>query len=137
MASKKTLIRSHGLKYTLPRHAILEVLTSSQKPLSVTHIRQILRKKEQSVGVVTIYRVVEALERVGLAHQHRDGSFSACLLPDLHCGHTVLHCSSCGNVRETHDHALCKKEESVARRMGFHTLRSMREVEALCSSCVS
>jgi Fe2+ or Zn2+ uptake regulation protein len=128
-------LRKHGLKDTLARRTVLHALARAKHPLTTQEIQRKLQKDEQRIGIVTVYRVIEALERARLVHRHVNGSFSACSQPDVKCGHVLLSCISCGTRRETHDHGLCRKEESLSKRLGFSPVRGAREIVALCSHC--
>jgi Fe2+ or Zn2+ uptake regulation protein len=136
MATSQELLRSRGLKDTLPRRAVLQILDSAKNPLSIQDIHVHLTKQKQSIGVVTIYRVIEALSKAGLVHRHPlEGTLSGCTLPDVSGHHVLLHCASCGTVREVHDHELCKRENQLAKQLGFTPSHHVSELIGTCSSC--
>ena len=128
-------LHRHGLRDTLPRRNVLRVLVGANRILTIPTIQRRLRVQKQQIGLVTLYRVTKALERVGLVHRHPDGGLSACTQPHMSCGHLILRCTSCGSVKETHDHRLCKSEESVSKRAGFRVLRTILDIPGLCSHC--
>lgn len=128
--------RVHGLKETLPRRAVLRVLAASARPLLIKDILLLVRQREGSIGLVTVYRVIEALANAGLLHRHPvDGGYSLCAIPDIDGHHVLLRCTHCGRSEETHDHRLCKTEETVARRCGFRTSHHLSELLGTCSHC--
>lgn len=131
------LLAKKRLKNTLPRRLVLSILASSQKPFSPADVQASARKAGQHIGLVTIYRILDAFERVQLVHRHllEDGRFSLCALADTPGHHVLLHCGSCGTVQEVHDHALCRKEEEMAAALGFRPSRHVSELEGICVSC--
>lgn len=136
MHASTNLLKKRGLKDTLPRRAVLQALSAAVHPMSVRQIAQSLKRQRQTMGLVTVYRVVDALLRAGLVHRHFSGdAFSLCTLPDVHGHHVLIQCVSCGTVREAHDHDLCKKEESVAKRLGFRSVSHASELLGTCSRC--
>ena len=129
-------LHDFGLKDTLPRRTVLRVLEKTEKPLTVRGILHQLRKEDTSIGLVTIYRVIEALLRVGLVHRHPvGGTFSLCTIPEVRGHHVLLRCLYCGNVDEAHDHQLCRREEAIAKSRGFRTAEHVSELVGTCSQC--
>lgn len=134
--SHSALLRQRGLKDTLPRRAVLRVLSAVKKPLSVMEIFQRLQQEDHAIGLVTVYRVVDALVDVQLLHRHPgEGSVSFCTIPDVHGHHILLHCTSCERVEEVHDAQLCKREEFVAKSHGFRSEQHVSELLGSCSRC--
>ena len=60
-------LKSAGLKVTLPRLKILEVLEkSSNHHMSAEDIYRSLMEQQEEVGVATIYRVLSQFEESGI-----------------------------------------------------------------------
>ena len=134
--SASSLLHEHGLKDTLPRRAVVHVLSSARTPLSVQEILKQLEKEDHSIGLVTVYRVVEALIEAGLVHRHPvGGTLSLCTLPDVHGHHILLRCVSCDRTEEAHDDPLCKREEIVAKQHGFSSIQHVSELLGTCARC--
>src|SRR3989338_6411012 len=129
-----SLLKSKGLKETVPRLLVLELL--SEGAHTPQALEKKLRKCGSQIGIVTVYRVLEALEHALLVHRHPlEGTYSACQLPDLPGHHVLLHCTSCNFVRETQDPDLCHRENVIAKKMGFAPQQHVSEIEGLCTSC--
>jgi len=63
-------LKSAGLKVTLPRLKILEVLENSPNHhLSVEDIYRVLIEHHEEVGIATIYRVLSQFEESGIVHK--------------------------------------------------------------------
>ena len=74
-------LRKAGLKATLPRLKILEVLQQNkQDHLSAEDVYRKLLDNEEDIGLATIYRVLSQFEDAGLVIRHHFEDGHACLL---------------------------------------------------------
>src|SRR3989337_3726578 len=62
----KGIFRGHKLKCTPQRLAVLDILQKSMKHLSITELYKGVKKILPRTGLATIYRALEALEKLGL-----------------------------------------------------------------------
>ncbi len=72
-------IRNAGLKVTLPRVKILEILEQEKhdKHLSAEKVYKILLSENEEIGLATVYRVLTQFETAGLVTRHHfEGSNS-------------------------------------------------------------
>jgi len=64
-------LRTAGLKVTLPRLKILEILeNNSMRHMSAEDVYKILLKEDADIGLATIYRVLTQFEQAGLVKRH-------------------------------------------------------------------
>ena len=64
-------LRNVGLKVTLPRLKILEILESdSMRHMSAEDVYKLLIKEDADIGLATIYRVLTQFEQAGLVKRH-------------------------------------------------------------------
>jgi len=64
-------LRNVGLKVTLPRLKILEILEgNSLRHMSAEDVYKILIKEDADIGLATIYRVLTQFEQAGLVKRH-------------------------------------------------------------------
>ena len=64
-------LREAGLKATLPRLKILEIMEGSiKRHLSAEDIYKILSESGEDVGLATVYRVLTQFESAGLVTRH-------------------------------------------------------------------
>ena len=64
-------LRKVGLKVTLPRIKILEILESVEhRHLSAEDVYKILLEADEDVGLATVYRVLTQFEAAGLVERH-------------------------------------------------------------------
>jgi Fur family ferric uptake transcriptional regulator len=113
-------IRGAGLKVTVPRVRILELLGKPNAGhLTAEIIYQQLRATDDSVGLATIYRVLLDFERAGLVvrHQFEDGHAVFELNRGLHHDHMV--CLACGRIVEFVDETIERRQKVIAEQAGF------------------
>ena len=119
-------LRKAGLKATLPRLKILEVLQNNkQDHLSAEDVYRLLMEDEEDIGLATIYRVLSQFEDAGLVirHHFEDGH----ALFELEQGpHDHLICVKCGKIEEFFDNEMQQRQRDLANKSGFdlskHTL---------------
>ena len=64
-------LRNAGLKVTLPRLKILEILENNdQRHMSAEDVYKLLIKEDADIGLATIYRVLTQFEQAGLVKRH-------------------------------------------------------------------
>ena len=71
MATENQELRKAGLKVTLPRVKILQIMESSEiKHLSAEDVYKALIEADEDVGLATVYRVLTQFESAGLVMAH-------------------------------------------------------------------
>jgi len=132
------ILQAQGYKATKPRKLVLEVLEDTEKPLSPYDIQSILHAKGKYLNHVTIYRILDLLCSLNLAHKMlSSGGFVKCSLDAVEGCHRFMVCQQCGNIQEFADEGLCQGENEFARNLGFHTEYHLSEFSGLCSQCYS
>jgi Fur family ferric uptake transcriptional regulator len=113
-------IRNAGLKVTLPRLKILEVLEGTgSRHMSAEDVYRELLARGEEIGLATVYRVLTQFEGAGLvARHHFEGGQSVF---ELNRGehHDHIVCVQCGRVEEFFDETIEKRQRSIARDRGF------------------
>lgn len=118
MGSKE--IKQAGLKVTLPRIKILEMLQSQQGAhLSAEEIYRTLIEAGEEIGLATVYRVLTQFESVGLVKRHHFESGQSVFELDLGQHHDHILCVECGRIEEFCDDEIERRQQRVARRLGF------------------
>ena len=113
-------LRRAGLKVTLPRLKILEILErSSTRHLSAEEIYKSLIGSAEDIGLATVYRVLTQFEAAGLVvrHHFEDGMAVFELNQGVHHDHIV--CMDCGRIEEFVDDAIEARQDAIAQRHGF------------------
>ena len=113
-------LRKAGLKVTLPRMKILEILeTSDTRHMSAEDVYKRLLEAREDIGLATVYRVLTQFEAAGLVTRHHfEGGHSVFEMNEGH-HHDHIVCTSCGKVVEFFDETIEKCQQAVAEREGF------------------
>jgi len=120
MAVENQELRKVGLKVTLPRVKILQMLEASpQRHLSAEDVYKQLMEAGEDVGLATVYRVLTQFETAGLVERHNfDGGHSVFELErGEHHDHMV--CVETGQVVEFHDDDIERIQLAIADKHGF------------------
>nr|WP_257264349.1 ferric iron uptake transcriptional regulator [Endozoicomonas sp. ONNA2] len=113
-------LRKAGLKVTLPRVKILQILEcSEEKHMSAEDVYKALLEAEDDVGLATVYRVLTQFESAGLVIRHNfDGGHSVFeLARGEHHDHMI--CMESGDVIEFVDDEIEKRQNAIAEKHGF------------------
>jgi len=130
------VLRSKGYKVTEPRKRVLKVLAEVQNPVSPYEIQEILQQKSEYLNHVTIYRILELLCSLNLAHKVLlVGGFVKCTLGEGEGCHRFVVCRQCGTLREYADKELCEEENALAQEFGFRAEQHFSEFYGVCSKC--
>jgi Fur family ferric uptake transcriptional regulator len=125
MPSENLELRKAGLKVTLPRIKILQMLDStseSAEHLSAEDVYQRLRDTGEDVGLATVYRVLTQFETAGLVTRH-----------NFETGHSVFELSSddhhdhmvdveSNEVHEFFDEVIEARQHEIAEAKGYEII---------------
>lgn len=113
-------LRKLGLKVTLPRLKILEILESTQqRHLTAEDVYKQLLESGEEIGLATVYRVLTQFEAAGIVTRHNfDGGQSVFELDDgAHHDHMV--CVKTGRVVEFVDEVIEERQREIAAKHGW------------------
>ena len=113
-------LRKVGLKVTLPRIKILQILEDSEeRHMSAEDVYKALMEAGEDVGLATVYRVLTQFESAGLVmRQNFDGGHSVFeLASEEHHDHMV--CMDTGTVIEFHDDAIEQRQREICEEKGY------------------
>jgi Fur family transcriptional regulator, ferric uptake regulator len=131
-----TELRKAGLKVTLPRLKILQLLeNANHHHMSVEDVYQALSESGDDVGLATVYRVLTQFEAAGLVKRHyfEGGSSIFELNQGEHHDHLV--CVNCGHVMEFVDETIEERQREIALRAGFKMTDHSLNIYGLCGNC--
>ena len=107
-------LRKAGLKVTLPRLKILEILeVNADQHLSAEDIYRELLDAGEDIGLATVYRVLTQFETAGLVIRH-----------NFEGGHSVFEIDS----GKHHDHMVCIETGKVVEFVNEEIERIQREI---------
>jgi Fur family ferric uptake transcriptional regulator len=120
-------IKNAGLKVTLPRMKILELLEGSpDRHLKAEDIYKMLLDSGEEIALATVYRVLTQFETAGLVTRHHFDGGHAVFEIDNGEHHDHLVDISSGRVVEFYDEVIEQRQREIADNHGFtiteHTL---------------
>ena len=122
MAEENQELRKVGLKVTLPRVKILQILESTEEGpqhMSAEDVYRALLAAGEDVGLATVYRVLTQFESAGLVTRHNfeAGHSVFELAKGEHHDHMV--CVNSGDVVEFTDPLIEERQRQIAAEHGF------------------
>ena len=122
MAEENQELRKVGLKVTLPRVKILQILESTEEGpqhMSAEDVYRALLAAGEDVGLATVYRVLTQFESAGLVTRHNfeAGHSVFELAKGEHHDHMV--CVNSGEVVEFTDPLIEERQRQIASEHGF------------------
>ena len=118
MESKQ--LRKAGLKATLPRLRILEILEASdRKHVSAEDVYKALLQAGEEVGIATVYRVLTQFETAGLVVRHNFDSGHSVYELDRGEHHDHMVCLQSGKVIEFENEEIEKLQQRIADEYGY------------------
>ena len=130
-------LRNAGLKVTLPRVKILEILEkqTDERHLSAEKVYKILLSENEEIGLATVYRVLTQFETAGLVTRHHfEGGNSVFELNEgSHHDHIV--CVKCGKVGEFTDAVIEKRQSDIAKKLGYELTDHSLYLYGFCAKC--
>ncbi len=113
-------LRRAGLKVTLPRLKILEILAGeANRHLSAEDLYKRLLELNEDIGLATVYRVLTQFEAAGLVTRHHFEGGTAVFELNRGDHHDHVVCMDCGRVEEFNDPAIEERQAAAATRLGF------------------
>jgi Fur family transcriptional regulator, ferric uptake regulator len=113
-------LRNAGLKVTLPRLKILEILEKhDQRHMSAEDVYKLLIKEDADIGLATIYRVLTQFEQAGLVKRHHFEGGHAVFELERGDHHDHMVDIETGKVIEFVSPEIEKLQHEVAEKHGF------------------
>ena len=129
-------LRNAGLKVTLPRVKILEMLEgASSRHLTAEDVYKRLLDAGEEIGLATVYRVLTQFEAAGLVKRHHfEGGHSVF---EINQGehHDHILCVKCGRVDEFMDEIIEERQLVIAKQAGFEMTDHSLHIYGICKDC--
>ena len=120
MSKKDQDLKKVGLKVTLPRIKILQILERTPDwHMTAEDIYQSLRDAQEDVGIATVYRVLTQFEAAGLITRHSFDNGPAVYELDRGDSHDHMVCTETGKVVEFQNQEILQIQEKIAQDHGF------------------
>lgn len=135
-------LRKAGLKVTLPRLKVLEILqNSSRRHMSAEDVYKTLLDQGEEIGLATVYRVLTQFEAAGLVSRHHfeggqtGGSGHSIFEMDSGKHHDHMLCVRCGNIEEFVDETIEERQRELAHKAGFEMTDHYLYIYGICANC--
>ena len=133
-------IRQRGIRLTRQRRVILEVMDNAEQHLDVDQILERAQKIDAGVHLVTVYRTIDLLKKLGLIdeldllHLRGDRHYYESHGPR---DHIHVACLRCGKVREFESRLYEQLKQQIARDFKMKVTVSRIEVGGYCEDCLA
>ncbi len=130
-------LRNAGLKVTLPRVKILEILENqnSERHLSAEKVYKILLNEGEDIGLATVYRVLTQFEAAGLVTRHHFEGGNSVFELDSGTHHDHIVCIKCGKVDEFTDETIETQQLKIATKLGYTLNDHSLYLYGFCHDC--
>ena len=113
-------LKEAGLKATLPRLRILEIMEASDtKHVSAEDVYKALLDAGEDVGLATVYRVLTQFEAAGLVIRHHFDSGHSVFELDRGKHHDHMVCVKTGKVIEFENEDIERLQRQIAEEHGY------------------
>ena len=130
-------LRSVGLKVTLPRLKILQILEKqvNERHLTAEKVYKILLSEDEEIGLATVYRVLTQFEAAGLVTMHQFEGGNSIFELDNGDHHDHILCMKCGKVDEFTDELIEARQKEVAQELGYELTDHGLYLYGFCPKC--
>jgi len=127
-------IRDHGGRVTTARRALVTALVQARGHVTADDLAALVQKAQPDVHLSTIYRSLDALERIGIVdHVHLGHGRAVYHLADEPHQHLV--CEVCGAVVEVPDATFAALSDTLRQGYGFSIRPNHFAVLGRCRAC--
>ena len=131
-------LKQAGLKATLPRRRILEVLERSEaRHFSAEDVYKAMLDADEEVGLATVYRVLTQFETAGMVIRHNFEGGRAVFELDDRAHHDHIVCTRCGRIQEFVDPTIENHQDEIAKAHGFQISDHSLVIYGMCAECQS
>jgi Fur family ferric uptake transcriptional regulator len=129
-------IKNQGLRQSRRRDRVVEAFFRVKGHTTAEELLGQVRKKDNLVGLTTIYRTLKLLTQCGLALERKFERKSSTFEPaQLGTHHDHLICLDCGKIMEFENKSIETLQEAVAREHAFIITRHVLELYGTCTDC--
>jgi Fur family ferric uptake transcriptional regulator len=117
MSDNNQALKDAGLKVTLPRLKILEVLQHpGNQHISAEDLYKKLLDLGEEIGLATVYRVLNQFDDAGIVSRHHFESGKSVFELSTQHHHDHLVCLDCGAVIEFTDEVIEQRQREIATK---------------------
>ena len=128
-------LNQQGYRVTGARRAVVETMAESRHALTPIEVYDMARETYPALGLVTVYRTLEALEQQGLIQRvHQSEGCQAFITAPAGHQHLLL-CKECGQAAPFEGDDLDGLIQSIARKTGYQITEHWLQLFGLCPNC--
>jgi Fur family ferric uptake transcriptional regulator len=130
-------LRNAGLKVTLPRVKILQILEKQvdERHLTAEKVYKILLSEDEDIGLATVYRVLTQFEAAGLVTRHHFEGGNSVFELSTADHHDHIMCMKCGKVDEFADEVIEARQQAIAEQLGYDLTDHGLYLYGFCPQC--
>lgn len=133
----KQLLKANGLKFTIQREVILEMLYNSDEHLTPEGLHHLIQQKhpELNTGIATVYRTLSLLEESDMVTSLSFGAQGKKYELGAKDHHDHVICTECGNITEFVDDEIELRQKKITEALGFIMKEHSMQIYGICKSC--
>ncbi|MDD5051327.1 MAG: Fur family transcriptional regulator [Sulfuricurvum sp.] len=133
----KQLLKINGLKFTIQREVILEMLYNSDEHLTPEALHHLIQEKhpELGTGIATVYRTLSLLEDSEMVTSLSFGAQGKKYELGAKDHHDHIICTTCGSITEFVDEALEQRQKMITQELGFVMQDHSMQIYGVCKNC--
>jgi Fur family transcriptional regulator, ferric uptake regulator len=134
-SSVRDRLRARGLRWTLQRSRLLDVLERTDGHVTGAELVERCRELDPATTPSTVYRTLDVLEELGLVRHHHgaDGREEFHVRPETAHGH--IHCGVCGLSWELGADEAAPFVDALRRSRGFEVDLTHVTISGRCPAC--
>ncbi len=132
----EAMLRQGGLKVTPKRKAVLGLFLRENRCMGPHEVREGLIKEIPTLGLPTVYRILEELKELGalMPVPSRELTYMLCRMPEEHHHHHFV-CQRCRKVEEVEYCNFAEVERFIEKHLKGEVKSHSLHIEGLCSQC--
>ncbi|MEW5833089.1 MAG: Fur family transcriptional regulator [Campylobacterota bacterium] len=133
----KQLLKENGLKFTIQREVILEMLYNSDEHLTPEALHHLIQEKhpDLNTGIATVYRTLSLLEDSDMVTSLSFGAQGKKYELGAKDHHDHLICTQCGTITEFVDDEIEERQKKIAETLGFKMQEHSMQIYGICKTC--
>lgn len=133
----KQLLKVNGLKFTIQREVILEMLYNSDEHLTPEGLHHLIQQKhpELNTGIATVYRTLSLLESSDMVTSLSFGAQGKKYELGAKDHHDHVICTQCGSITEFVDEQIEQRQREITEALGFVMQEHSMQIYGICKNC--
>ncbi len=133
----KQLLKANGLKFTIQREVILDMLYNSDEHLTPEALHHLIQEKhpDLNTGIATVYRTLSLLEDSAMVTSLSFGAQGKKYELGAKEHHDHIICTECGSISEFVDEEIELRQKKIAEKLDFLMQDHSMQIYGICEAC--